>query len=51
MKQLLFIFGLVISIQLQAQTIYDFKVTDIEGKTFWFIVFKREKSNVSKYSF
>ena len=34
MKQLLFIFGLVISIQLQAQTIYDFKVTDIEGKTF-----------------
>ena len=34
MKQLLFIFGLVMSIQLQAQTIYDFKVTDIEGKTF-----------------
>jgi len=34
MKQLLFIFGLVMSIQLQAQTIYNFKVTDISGNTF-----------------
>lgn len=43
MKQLLFIFGLVISIQLHAQTIYDFKVTDIEGKTFDLSTLKGKK--------
>lgn len=34
MKKLALIISLIISISIQAQTIYDFKVTDIEGKPF-----------------
>ena len=34
MKKLALIISLILSITIQAQTIYDFKVTDIEGKPF-----------------
>lgn len=43
MKQLLFILGLVLGTHLQAQTIYDFKVTDIEGVLFDLATLKGKK--------
>lgn len=43
MKQLLFIFGLILSQHICSQTIYDFKVTDIEGKSFDLATLKGKK--------